>query len=523
MILSRRAVQAYQNREFDDFRWMKALTTTQIREELRGLRVRPIFQTEPWPHQLVCFYIALCRPQFLFLLDMGLGKSKILADIITQLQREKKLNRAIITVPRIINMASWVDDLAVHSQLEPWSCSISDTAEKWDRLAYPKGDVTLIDYGGLHLALTKREHVSGNKGKYRLIKDDKKLKRVRELYNFVGIDESHKLSSHNNLWFSLMSQLTKTVDYCYAMTGTLFGRDPQSLWSQFYLVDRGETFGENLGLFRATFFTTKVSPWKGTVFEFDPKTEGTLTKMLQHRSLRYDETEVLELPKLIPITRRLTMTAEQREHYLRAVEGLINAEGKLEELDANWVRMRQIISGYLAWKDDYGNHVLPFKENPKLDALEQLVSEMGDSKIVVCYDYTETGRLIVERIKSLGLDLEWLYGGTKDPSASRRRFLTDPKCRVLVMNSEAGGTGNDGLQKVARYMVFYESPTPPITRKQTVKRIHRPGQEQRAFIYDLVMTGSLDAGILAGIKSSTDLYRSVVNGKLTKKVLLGGV
>lgn len=523
MMISRRAVTAFLSREMDSFLWMKKLTRDDIMRELRTFKVRPEFKTDPWLHQLVCFYIAMCYPRFLFLLDMGLGKSKILADIITQLQRERKLEGALVTVPRLVNVDSWVDDLQVHSDLEPWPCNISDTEEKWDRLAYPKGDVTIIDYPGLHLAVCKKDSTKQAKGnkKYKLVRDDKKIKHLIKQYNFIGIDESHKLSNHNNLWYGIMDQLCKRMEFCYATTGTLYGDDPEAAWAQFYLVDRGETFGETLGLFRGGFFNAKMNPWKGETYEFNPKMERTFNRFLQHRSLRYDETEVLDLPSRVTLSKSIEMGVEQREHYLRAVEGLINATGKLSALEANWLRMRQIISGYLAWSDDHGDHVLHFKHNPKLDALESLLDEMGDSKIVVCYDYTETGRMIVERVKSMGLGYEWFYGGTKDKGASRRRFMEDPKCRVFVMNSEAGGTGNDGLQKVARYMVFYETPTPPNTRKQTIKRIHRPGQTKRTFIYDLVMRKSLDKGILEGLTENINAYDRVVNGKFPKSWLLG--
>jgi hypothetical protein len=519
MILSRRAIADFMDRNLDDYRWMKKLTREAIMRELNQLKVKPKFKTEPWLHQLVCFYIGLCRPEFLFLLDMGLGKSKILADLITQIQRERKLEGALITVPRVINIDSWKDDLLLHSDLEPWGCDVSDTEEKWERLAYPKGDVTLIDYAGLHLAACKKEKVTGKKS--RLVRDDKKIRHLQKTYNFIGIDESHKLSNKDNLWYGIMNQLCKASEFRYATTGTLFGKDPEALWAQFYLIDRGDTFGENLGLFRGGFFTTKTNPWKGVVYTFDQKLDGKLHTMLQHRSIRYDEDEVLDLPSRVNLTHTFDMGEEQREHYLRAAEGLINADGQLSELDANWLRMRQIVSGYLAWEDGLGKHVLPFKHNPKLDGLERLIDEMGDSKIIVCYDYTETGKLITERIKSMGIDFEWYYGGTKDKSGSRRRFLDDPKCRIFVMNSEAGGTGNDGLQKVARYMVFYETPTPPTTRKQTIKRIHRPGQTQRSFIYDLVMRKTIDKGILAGIAENIDVYDKVVNGKAKRDLLLG--
>jgi SNF2 family DNA or RNA helicase len=507
MLLSRKALADYADREFNSYLWMKELSRATLIEELKSFKVPPKFKTEPWLHQLVCTYIGLCEPRFLFMLDMGLGKSKILLDLITQTQREKTLRRALVTVPRLINIDSWTEDMDRHSDLEPWAISMSDIEAKREALLSPRGDVSLIDYQGLHWALCDKK--KGKKG-VSMVRNDKLVKMAQKLYNFVAIDESHKLKNHQNLWFGIVHQLTKSADRVYAATGTLFGRDVEDIWAQFYLVDQGETFGENLGLFRRTFFTAKMSPWKGQVYSYNVRMTRLLNKMLQNRSLRYDESEVNDLPARVYRRINLDMGAEQKEHYLRAVEGVINSGGDSRALEAPWLRMRQITSGYLKWKDDYGDHSLMFKQNPKLDALERLIDEMGDSKIVVCYDYTDTGRLICDRLTHLKIDHEWFYGGTKDKPASRLRFMSDPGCRVFVMNSEAGGTGNDGLQKVARYMVFYESPTPVITRKQTEKRIHRPGQTNRVFIYDLALKRSVDGGILTLLAEGKDLYSSVV-------------
>jgi SNF2 family DNA or RNA helicase len=518
MKISRQAVREFVRRPFDDFNWMKALPRDKILAELRQLKVRPVFKTQPWEHQLVCFYIGMFYPRFLFLLDMGLGKSKILADLITQAMREKRIKHALISVPRLINIDSWTDDLDRHSDLEPWGIGIPDIEEKRDRLLNPKGEVTLIDYQGLQWALCRKERISGKKTV--LVRDDKLVRRARQLYGFIGIDESHKLSNTESLWYGIMKQLSKNAEMVFATTGTLFGSQVEDLWGQFQLVDQGETFGETLGLFRAALFKEETQAWSGyPKYVFDKANDKLLHKMLQHRSIRYDETEVLDLPKRVYRTQMCEMGEEQRNHYLRALEGLINAGGQLSELDSQWLRMRQIISGYLAWADESGKHVIRFKQNPKLDHLERLMAEMGDSKIVICYDYTETGSMIVDRVKAMGLGYEWFYGGTKDKSASRTRFMTDPSCKVFVMNSEAGGTGNDGLQKVARYMVFYETPTPPNVRKQTEKRIHRPGQDKRVFIWDLVMARSLDRGILDGIAEGIDIHARVVNGKADNKNL----
>lgn len=517
MALSRTAVGEFLDRDLDDFRWMKRLTARQILRELSQFRTKPRFKTDPWLHQLVCFYIGLCHPRFLFLLDMGLGKTKILLDLATQTLRENRLDRALVTVPRTINMSSWADDVLKHSELEPNPCDISDIEGKRDRLLSPHGDLTIIDYQGLQWALCKK-----HKGKLRV--HAPWMRMAKKLYNWVGLDESHKLKNSDNLWADLVGQLTEDADYVYATTGTLFGKQVEDLWHQFYLVDRGETFGENMGLFREAFFTSKSNGF-GLQWEFNKRMKPDLTRMLQHRSLRYDEAEVPELD--LPLLRvvppvKVEMEDEQKAHYLKALEGLINAQDSGDtDLEAPWLRMRQITSGYLAWKDGRGDHLVRFKSNPKLMALERLLTEMRDCKFVVAHDYTETGRIICDHLKHLGIPHLWLYGGAKDKSGIRTAFMHDPSIRGLVMNSEAGGTGNDGLQEVANYLFFFESPPSPTTRQQVIKRLHRTGQRKRTFVYDIVAARTVDQGILDDAAAGRNLYEEVVNGRKLPRGKLG--
>ena len=525
MILSRQAIRDYLDRDLRSYLWMKRLRRGALMDELNHFRVKPEFKTLPWLHQLVCFFIAMQEPRFLFLLDMGLGKSKIILDVMTQRRRERKMRRGLVCVPNVVNMESWKDDALRHSELEPWACDVPNIDEKWERLVDPDGDFTIIDYQGLMWATCKKE-AKGKKGKSVMVPNDKRIRQLQKMYDFVLLDESHKLRNHQNLWFDVVSDLCDAAEYVYATTGTVFGKNPEAMWSQFKLVDGGETFGENLGLFRASFFLSATDNFRGTVWTFNKRTAPEMNEMMQHKSIRYDEKEIseIELPvRMPPIIKRMKMADEQREHYLRALEGLINAQGSGDAslMDAPWTRMRQIVSGYLTWKDEHGEHTVRFKENPKLEALEQTLSELGDAKMVVCHYYTETGQMLVDHLSKLGYKCEWLHGGTKDKVGARKRFMVDPSVQVFVMNTEAGGTGNDGLQKVARYMLFYESPTPPDTRKQVEKRIYRPGQRERTFFIDLVMKHSMDQTILNNIAEGLDLYDQVVNGRrMTRNLFL---
>jgi len=519
-MIAKDALKAYMSRELDSCTWMKKLPREVLERELRGFKVRPKFKgRDPWTHQLACFLIGCSYPEYLFLLDMGLGKTRILLDLMTQRQREGRFSRAIVTVPRLVNLGSWEDAIREYSDFEPNIVSGS-VEEKWEALSNPKGDITVIDYPGLQHALSSR--LSGSKmsekgqraGKnFEYGKDDKRIRQVAKLYSFFGMDESHKSKNKDALRFKLLKRLTATMPYRYATTGTLFGRNPEDIWAQFYLVDHGETFGDTLGMFRAAFFREVENYWKQE-FAFNKGMTRELYRFLHHRSIRYSEDECLDLPRRRHVTIPIRFTEEQRDHYMRAVDGLINARGELKELDSNYLRMRQICAGFLEWREGDEKARVIFRNNPKLDALERLVVESGDSKLVVSHEYTLSGQMITERLDEMGVKFEWLYGKSKDPINAVRRFLADPDKRVFVMNSESGGTGTDGLQKQARYLVFYESPVSPITRQQVLKRVHRPGQEREPVIYDLVMEKSIDARILGFVKEGQDLHAAVVDGRV---------
>lgn len=514
MTVSKRAIDAFLARDMRSFQWLKKERREDLVRAIADFDRLSRFKTEPWTHQLVCHYIGLCYPRFLFLLDMGLGKSKILLDLLTHALRSKSATTGLVVVPRLINVASWADAIAEHSDLAPNLIDCEDIGEKRSRLMNPRGDISVVDYHGLTLALTRKE-------KKKLVADPAVIDAVAKAHQFIGIDESHKVATTTSIWFDVVDRLSARARHVHATTGTLIGKNVQRAWPQFYIVDRGETLGETEGLFQASFFNFKAGPFKTTA-EFDKRKSRRLHVMLQNRSIRYDDDEVHDLPMLVNRKRIVEMASDQADHYARAVDGVIALAGsEPSKQGAPWLRMRHITAGFLSWKDEYGDHLLPFARNPKLDMLEtMLVDELVDSKVVVVHHYTPTGAMIMDRLTKTGVEAIWLHGGTKDKADARRRFLEPSGPRVLVMNDDFG-TGIDELQHVARYMIFYESPTPPDTRRQTEKRIHRPGQRERCFVYDLIARSTVDGGILRGIAEGYDLHDVVVAGRMGKGRMKG--
>ena len=517
-MIQRSAVDAFLRRKLDNWLWMKQLKREDLLQEFKHYKVKPVFKgpEEPWLHQLVCFHIGMCNPEFLFLLDMGTGKTRIILHAITQAQREKKLKRALVTVNSQLTIDSWDTGIEKYSDLEPVIINSSTVEEKWEKLIAPTGDIAVIDYTGLHLALSKKIK-QGKKGV--LLRDDAKVKQLKKIYNFYDADESQELRNTDTLRYAIIRSLTKEMDFRYASTGTPMGRNPEDMFSQFLLVDHGETFSDTLGMFREAFFL-KSSNGFGTEWVFDKRKDYLFNQFMQHRSIRYLEEECGDIPPRHEVPLKLDFTSEQREHYLHAVQGLISAGGKLSEMDNSYHRMRQIVAGYMHWRDEYGEHTVRLDNNPKLEMLRLLLEDSGNSKFVVSHEYTESGQMVADMLDELKIGYEWVYGGTKDKVAAKDRFIADRNKRVFLMNSEVGGTGIDGLQDVTRYLVFYESPTSPITRKQVIKRVSRSGQGKRTFIYDLILKKSIDIRVLEFIAEGNDLHKALVDGGAKVKQLL---
>lgn len=517
-LISRSAVNTFMARPLDSFQWMKKQHRDAIAAEIRQMRPRPVFRTDPWLHQLVCFYIGCCYPEFLFLLDMGLGKSKIVLDVFNQRLRLGEARRALILVPRLINHESWANAMLDHSFFEPHCISMSDIEAKFDALMHPPGDVAVIDYQGFALAMCSKTRTTGKKMK--MVPDPQKIRMVQQVYDFAVLDELHKISKGTSMWYDLLQRTLASFRAVYGLTGTLFNRDVLSLYAPYSLIDRGQTFGETDTLFKSAFFTPETSNF-GTKLVFNRSMVLPLNRMIGHRSIRYADREVMDLPALrVQPPVRFHMSEETRTHFLRAVEGVINAGDRSGKKSA-YVTMRQVSAGYLAWEDTHGKHRVEFKEQPKLDYLEAMLDRLDGHKLLISHEYTETGISITKRLTKLGVKHVWIHGGVKDPIGLKVQFCEDSDTRVCVMNSEAGGTGVDGLQKVCQHLLFYETPTGPTARQQMVKRLHRPGQLHRVYVTDMVLGGSTDVRILEDVLAGKDFFDRVMEGSVPRGSFFG--
>lgn len=528
LLIKKSAIDEFVNRERRDFMAYTRKSDGWLERRMGELEVRPPIWTRLRREQKVGLIAGAEMRKFCYWYDMGMGKTMLATALARYFRKLGMVRRVLVLVPNKINKYEWVADLKKNSP--GTSCLVLEgsSRQKWERMQEGDEFLVLETYAGLTRLLStlikpdtddvvKRRYRKAKIKKPQLVLDPKLVKEFKTMIQGIVFDESIMVArkqGNGSLSHRICRWLANKCRIAFALNGTPFGRDPTEMWGQFNIIDRGETLGDSLGLFRATFFTATQTEWGNVEWTFNPKQKELLTRMIANRSIRYEADEST-LPGVSYIVKQVPMPRGATEYYEKAKREIIAAEGNYHELKNVFMRMRQISSGFIGYQDDETGEraQYEFETNPKLEMLMSLIAGLKPSdKLVVFHQFTYSGNMIARMLKEAKIGYARLYGKTKDPDAQLVKFQ-GAGCQVFVLQNDSGGFGLDRL-KVARYAVYYESPISTVLRVQTGRRIRRQGSEHsRVFIYDLVVPDTVDAQILEAHEEGIDLFQSIVDGK----------
>lgn len=513
-MISKKAIKEYFNKDLQDWNFVKNMPSEVLKQEVNQLVPGFSFKTEPRLHQLAHIYVGIYNDVFNLWSDVGLGKSKIVLDIILLKKKQNNdLKRVLLICPGEASFASWEDQIYEHSN---YTCiGLFGSKEVRTKNLKQDKDIYIINYEGLFSLLSVEDTGKSRRKKTKKKPDDKAIQIFGEQFDCLVCDEIHmKVSDNNSLTFRILRKLSKYIKYRYALTATPFGKDPMKLWSQYLIIDQGETLGETLGIYQQAFFNAKPDYFSGIDYSFKTKLQRRFNVRVRNKSLRYILDEVKEVPLVIRDIIKVNWAGENIKYYERAATGLqesLRGKRDFKSIENSFIKLRQISSGFLGFKnEDQEKLQIQFDSNPKLDRLLELIESIPeDEKILVFNEFILSGNFIEERFKKHKIKYSRLYGGTKDKKGALRKFLDNKDCRVFLIQSASGGVGLN-LQ-VAKYGIFYESPVSCIVRTQCEGRFTGARQiYPHAVIYDLVMKNSKDEDILDMIKEGKDIFEALI-------------
>jgi len=459
-----------------------------------------------WKHQRDAVTESLKHDSFAYLFEMGSGKTLTAVTHLRNLfKRHGRPLKTLILCPAVV-VRNWEEEITKFSQCGKYVQALTGNKQK---------RFLDLDAKDKHIFVTNFEALDMN-GLFWFEKNKSRI--VRELgFELLIIDESHRLKNPSAKRTKLAIKLADKIHYKLILSGTPILNSPLDIWSQYRILDKGETFGTNFFAFRAHYFVDKnLSMPKERYFpdfKFRTELEQELNTKIYSKAIRVLKKDCLDLPDQVFSKVYVEMGKEQARCYKEMKDQFVTYL-KSEAMTADLaitkaLRLQQIVSGFFTPEE--GGDVIAFKENPRLDALEDILEDYTGEKIIIWSVFKASYKAIAERCEKLGLEYAFLTGeqNAKEKQESVDRF-TKGSAQVLIANPAAGGTGVNLTQSSTA--IWFSRNFKLEDRLQALARNHRGGSNMHAKITvcDLVALGTIDEIVLGALTNKENLAEKIL-------------
>jgi SNF2 family DNA or RNA helicase len=337
----------------------------------------------------------------------------------------------------------------------------------------------------------------------------------------IGIfDEAHYIKNYKSA--RTKACLNLVTKRSFMLTGTPLLNQVNELWPLLHKIDpngypRYWPFVQRFCVFGG---------WKNKQV-IGVKNEKELTERLKSVMVRRMKKDVLNLPEVQYIQRRVDLHPEQRKIYDDLIdEMVVNVDGEDQEIDnalTKFLRLKQICGTTLPFtgKDSSSKLDLAIE-----DALEILDTPHGDEprKLVVFTQFRDVQEAYCNRLDEAnpGIDIWELNGDVKTELRQGvvKSWATNNKPSALVCMSQVAGVGLN--MTAARHAQFIDKLFVPGLNQQCVDRLHRIGASETQPIqaYEYICRSTIENRVEQILSVKKKLFGTIVDDSDFKRKLI---
>jgi SNF2 family DNA or RNA helicase len=324
-------------------------------------------------------------------------------------------------------------------------------------------------------------------------------------FKMVTLDEAHRIkdpqSQQTRAIWAIMHD--PSVVRRWGLTGTPIVQNVGDLWPMMHAIAPYEYPVKSA--FVERYCLQSYNPFGGmSIVGVQPENRDELFSFLDPRFRRITKAEVLpQLPSKVREPRFVDMESAQARMYHELDKRLVTRteDGELWIAQTNLVstgRLLQLASSTVSIEkpdpDNPASWVVSLRSpSPKLDALEEVLEELGDTQCVVAAEHRQLIELAAVRLNKLQIPNAQITGAVSTHDRERAlQDLRDRRIRVLLFTSRAGGTGLD--MSCVDTLINLQRPDSLADALQTEDRVHRIGSEQHEVIriIDIITRGTIE-------------------------------
>ena len=442
-------------------------------------------------YQKVCVEHIISHPFCGVFLDMGLGKTISTLTAIEELKYDYcEIDTVLIIAPKRVVETVWEEE-----------------AKKWDHTKH----LTFSKIIG-----TERQRLAALKVKadVHIISRDNiawlcSLYAAKLPYDMLVIDELSSFKAHQTRRFKSLRLARPWFKRVVGLTGTPAPNGLINLWSQMYLIDRGERLEKTITAYRSRYFRPGAS--NGYVV-YSYKLLSDSERLIQERikdiciSMRAED--YLEMPERIDNFVRVTMPDKLMDAYKKfEQENVITLANEIEEgtTTVNAVNAAALSNKLLQFANgamyDENKNVVPIHDL-KLEALKEIIEAADGKPVLVAWTYQFDRDRIKNYFRSMAPRELKTAEDINDWNAGKvRLMLAHPASAGHGINLQAGGN----------IIVWYGLTWSLELYQQFNARLYRQGQKQRTIIHHIVNTGTHDEDVVRALKSKDKTQNNLMN------------
>ena len=468
------------------------------------------FKTKPYEHQMTALEKSWNKENFVYFMEMGTGKTKVLIDNLAMLYDKGKVDGALIVAPKGVVKTWYEQELPTHlpDHIENvtvlWQPNITKTQQE-------KLESLFEIETALHILIMNVEAFSTDKG----VKFASKF--LNSHKTLMAVDESTTIKTPTAKRTKNIIDLGKSAKYRRIMTGSPITKNPLDLYTQCefldpYLLDFASYYS-----FRNRYAEMKTMHLRGrsiqVVSEF--KNLGELSETVKTFSERILKEDCLDLPPKIFMKRHVSLTTDQKRIYNQMKEkALAILNGKMTTtmtVLTQLMRLHQITCGHFTADDGSTQAV----DSNRLNELMSILDETEGKAIIWANYQLSVGEIIQRIIKEYGEDSYVHYYGLtsqEDRQDNIRKFQNDPNCRFIIGTPQTGGYGITLTQ--AHTVIYYSNSYDLEKRLQSEDRAHRIGQKKTVTYIDLIAEDTVDEKIVKALRDKINIASEVMGEEL---------
>ena len=442
-------------------------------------------------YQKVCVEHIISHPFCGVFLDMGLGKTISTLTAIEELKYDYcEIDTVLVIAPKRVVETVWEEE-----------------AKKWDHTKH----LTFSKIIG-----TERQRLAALKVKadVHIISRDNitwlcSLYAAKLPYDMLVIDELSSFKAHQTQRFKSLRLARPWFKRVVGLTGTPAPNGLINLWSQMYLIDRGERLEKTITAYRSRYFRPGASNGY-VVYSYNllSDSERLIQERIKDICISMRAEDYLEMPERIDNFVRVTMPDKLMDAYKKfEQENVITLANEIEEgaTTVNAVNAAALSNKLLQFANgamyDENKNVVPIHDL-KLEALKEIIEAADGKPVLVAWTYQFDRDRIKNYFRSMAPRELKTAEDINDWNAGKvQLMLAHPASAGHGINLQAGGN----------IIVWYGLTWSLELYQQFNARLYRQGQKQRTIIHHIVNSGTHDEDVVKALKSKDKTQNNLMN------------